>query len=478
VAMALMALLPGTAAANHSQQTIFDATGDILRADSTAARNGILDQIESFGVDTVRVVIPWRDIVPSPQAAVRPAGFDPTNPDDYVGDIGAIDDVVKGATARGMQVLLTPSSPIPNWASRSGASYISDPKPDEFEALLEGLGSRYSGTHVPCVPIEPPPATPPTCTPTPPALPRVHMWSLYNEPNLNLYLQPQYRNGKPVAGTIYRSLFLAGQQGLAASGHGGDTVLIGETSPGPGTHSTAPITFLRQVLCLDTRYHRRPGCAPISASGWAHHPYDLRGSPIKVSSRKLVTIATMSRLTDALTRAAKAHATSRRLPVYVTEYGVETIPDPMGGVSFVKQAAYLALAEMLLWNNPQVRSYAQYLLTDDPGNGQFSFQSGLRRANGFRKASYDSFPISLVVRRLGRKLEFWGHVRPASGPVRVRIRQRDSAGPPFLLRTMRTDGGGYFKFTEPLHDGRRWSAQATLPNGTLLEGPYIPAFGF
>ena len=172
-----------------------------------------------------------------------------------------------------------------------------------------------------------------------------------------------------MAGAIYRGLFLAGQRGLAASGHGADTILIGETSPGPGRGSTNPITFLRQTLCLDARYRRRQGCAPVTASGWAHHPYDLRGSPLESSSRKLVTIASLGKLTTALARAAKANATTRRLPVYVTEYGVETVPDASNGVSFGVQAAYLGLAEMLLWSNPQVRSYAQYLLRTIPAPG-------------------------------------------------------------------------------------------------------------
>ena len=104
--------------------------------------------------------------------------------------------------------------------------------------------------------------------------------------------------------------------------------------------SLLPITFLRQTLCLDTRYRRRQGCAPVTASGWAHHPYDLRGSPLESSSHKLVTIASLGKLTTALARAAKANATTRRLPVYVTEYGVETVPDASNGVSFGVQAAW------------------------------------------------------------------------------------------------------------------------------------------
>ncbi len=191
-----------------------------------------------------------------------------------------------------------------------------------------------------------------------------------------------------------------------------------------------------------------------------------------------MTIASLKKLTTALDRAAKANATTRRLPVYVTEYGVETVPDATYGVSLGTQAAYLGLAEMLLWSDPQVRSYAQYLLRDDPGDGTLSFQSGLRTAQGSPKPSYASFPISLAVRRRGKRLGFWGHVRPATGPVRVTVSQRGAGGGVRVLRTVRTDSGGYFRFGARAGAGRRWSAAATLPGGRALTGPFVPAFRF
>ena len=183
-----------SAPASKSQQTIFDATNDLLRARSVQARSNVLDQLDSLGVDTVRVVVPWRQIVPAPGAPAPPAGFDPTDPADFTGgEIATLDAVVRGAAARGMRVLLTPSSPIPNWASRSGRSSLADPIPGQYRKLITGLGRRYSGTFGGllcseflaslgiCVPqqvlIEP--------------IPRVDFWSFYNEPNLELFLKPQ-----------------------------------------------------------------------------------------------------------------------------------------------------------------------------------------------------------------------------------------------------------------------------------------------
>ena len=134
-----------------------------------------------------------------------------------------------------MRVLLSPSAPIPDWASASGASPVSDPDPAAFEQLMIGLGRRYDGSFGCGLPICLP--TPLEPLPTGPVLepiPRVEFWSIWNEPNLDLFLRPQFRRGKPVVGSLYRSLFLAARSGLQASGHGGDTVLIGETSPSSG----------------------------------------------------------------------------------------------------------------------------------------------------------------------------------------------------------------------------------------------------
>ena len=482
-----LALLASPANADRRQQTIFDATNDLLLAPSEAARHTVLDHLQSLGVDTVRIVVPWRSIVPEPDSPQVPEGFDPTDPGDYEGGVlNSVDQSIRGADERGMRVLLTPSAPIPNWASASGSSSLADPQPEAYEQLLIGLGKRYDGTFG-CL-------LPPVCfSGVPPVqigglpidldqlaqlgvklnpLPRVDFWSVWNEPNLDLFLRPQFRRGKPVVGTLYRRLFLAAQEGLRQSGHGSDPVLIGETSPSSGHTSTDPIDFLRQVLCLNSRYRRVGSCEPISATGWAQHPYDLRGTPLRVSSGRILGIPSLGRLTGALARAASAGATTQRLPVYVTEYGVETVPDPHG-VSLARQAEYIAIAEFLLWRNPQVRSYAQYLLSDDSPTNLFSFQSGLLTHSGAAKPALGAFPIALVARRAGKRVRLWGHLRPGTGPRMVELQARTPGTAGRRITTLTTDAGGYFGFGARYVRRQRWRAVAQLAGGTLLEGPWV-----
>ena len=60
-------------------------------------------------------------------------------------------------------------------------------------------------------------------------LPRVGFWSVWNEPNVgSSSLSPQTVNGVEVGPRLYRGLLDAAWSALQATGHGGDTILIGE----------------------------------------------------------------------------------------------------------------------------------------------------------------------------------------------------------------------------------------------------------
>ena len=73
----------------------------------------------------------------------------------------------------------------------------------------------------------------------------------------------------------------------------------------------------------------------------------------------------LSRLTTALDRAAKAGAITAHLPIYLTEFGIESTPDPVRGVSLQRQSEYRAISERIAYDNPRVVAFSQYLLRDD-----------------------------------------------------------------------------------------------------------------
>ena len=472
-----MIAAPPRAAASIDQFTVLDPTPSLLNGESAARRSDILDRLQALGVDSVRIQVQWRVLAPAPESSTKPLGFDGSDPGGYPNHaFDILDSIVRGVQARGMDALLVPTGPIPDWASSTGRGSLFDPDPDEFEQFVQALGKRYDGT---CVP--------PKCAggPDGEALPRVDQWSVYNEPNLKTFLRPQRTlDGRTVSGLIYRRLFLAAQRALANTGHRKDLLLIGETAPSRGSASTAPLKFLRQVFCLSGDYRLVRGCQPIEADGWAHHPYNPHIPPWEAPKqvhRSIISIGSMDRLVHALHLAARAGATVQRLPVYVTEYGIESYPQGGFGVSPQRQAEFLGDAEYLLYRNPWVSSFAQYLLDDDRNPSLLlSFQTGLRFANGFPKPSYDAFPITLVARqRKQGGVEIWGHVRPGQGPYQVEVRFRDGdAGAGQALLDVQTDRAGYFDFGSSFAQGREWQATCQLPDGSVVQGPFVRSYRF
>jgi len=465
------ALFASPAQADPTESTIFDPTGTSLIGKPPAQRDAELAQIQDLGADTIRLVVNWRAFAPDAEAPGKP-DFSAANPTDYPAHtFDALDGVVKAIGAHGMTVLMTPDGPAPDWASTGGTKGLNRPDAREFGRFVRALGERYSGK---C-----------SCG-TGSTLPRVDFWSVWNEPNLFLFLHPQFSHGRSVSGQLYRGLFDAAQRALDASGHDQDPLLIGETAPTQGTVSTKPIAFLRDVLCLDASYHRVGHCRPLRASGWSQHPYNAGLAPWQLPANKAqISVGSLGRLTGALRKASLAGATTQRLPVYVTEFGEESLPEPITryGETPQRQAEYVGISEYLLYHNPEVRSYAQYLLTDDPGRADsLSFQTGLRYADGEPKPALYAFPMTLVARRFGDyQAELWGHVRPASGfgYQRVDLSYRDSpSGEVRSAGSVLTDPDGYFSYTVPYADGRQWQATTRLADGRVLQGPYIRSYRF
>src|SRR5204862_6341454 len=98
----------------------------------------------------------------------------------------------------------------------------------------------------------------PSAKPAANNLPAVKLWSVWNEPNLPVFLLPQRSSTKshyPVSPTLYRNLYLAARNGLVATGHAQDTILMGELLPvGKSSHtprsSIRPLDFLRELACV------------------------------------------------------------------------------------------------------------------------------------------------------------------------------------------------------------------------------------
>ncbi len=455
-----------------------------------------LQQLRDLGVGIVRVSVHWSSVAP----VRRPAGFNGSNPASYLaGSWGIYDEIVNDARQDGIEVDLSIGGPAPPWAVGPGQPPPGGfgswkPSAAAFKQFVQALGARYSGTYDPAIGASRPG--------DPSALPRVSFWEVWNEPNFGMDLAPQAIKGSsvPAAAWMYRSLLDAGWGALQSTGHGRDTIVIGnldargqsaKPSRGapqglPGNFAaTKPMQFIRSLYCVNASYKelRGPAAAAIGcptsaaasrrfraahpalfgASGFATHPYPVNLPPTRASSTDpdYTEFSELPRMASTLDRIQRMYGSGKRFPVYNNEYGYITNPpnasltplNPHGQfVSPTTAAYYINWAEYVSWRNPRIASAMQYLLVDpDPRKAPEygGFASGLIFYSGKRKPGYDAYRLPLFLpvttARRGHSLEVWGCVRPAhfarldTGgiPQQVKIQfQRGSRGAFTTLRTV------------------------------------------
>ncbi len=460
LAMLCAAALAAPAAhASSKQLTVLQDDSQLYRQDG-ATRERTLDEFQALGADVVKIQIYWREVAPAGRR--KPSGFDGANPASY--NWGTYDDVVRGIVARGMQPFLSIGNTAPDWATakvirRKG---IYKPSVKELGLFAQAVGSRYSGSYG--------------------GLPRVSLWSIWNEPNLYSWLSPQRSQGVPVSPSIYRNLYLAAHKGLSASGHAGDTILLGELMPlGAGEDSkVTPVEFLRELACLDSHYRqytgkaaKRRGCKQVGripTSGIAYHPYNrFRGIANRPRAGE-ATITTLRRITSVADKLARRGKLPRRLPLWITEYGFQTNPPDFTQNPIARVPGYMDESEYIAFRNPRVRSYSQYTLLDEPLSAVW--QAGLRFHNGRAKPGvYDAFRMPAFVRTPSvTKAEVWGGLRTASGSTAT-IESRVGHGAYSQLGTAQLNSAGYFRKTFSVKNSNKRTYRITIGGHSRVKRP-------
>jgi hypothetical protein len=458
ILVALSCALPSPALADHNQIVFFEAPSELL---NPSLRSGAIAQLKTLGVKALRVELHWHDVAPDPNSPNRPS-FEAENPASY--NWGQYDALINEAQRLHWKVLLTLTSPVPRWATSTHKDLVTRPDDQAFEEFATAVGRHYGS--------------------------QVSLWAIWNEPNVPGWLAPQFNaNGTPASPRIYRGLFEAGYAGLTAAGLKSPKVLFGETAPF-GTdavdagragveHEVAPLAFLRGALCLDSAYHKSHTCGMLPIYGYAHHPYTYPAVPgpyYRPTNQDDVPIGVLSRLSRALTLASRAHAIPAHVPIYLTEYGVQTKPSPLG-VSQSQQAEDAAISERLAWENPDVVSFSQYLLRDEQSHGRYvGYRTGIETPSGARKPSYYGFALPLTVTRDSAGFSLWGLVRPAAGATDVRVLIKPSRSLGYrTLGMVGTDADGYWKLRSSVQ-GVDWRVSWRSPTGRIYTGPAIRAF--
>lgn len=392
-----------------------------------------VERIGNAGARTVRIPVNWAGIAPA--GSERPPGFDAANPDEPRYRFGALDRQVGLLAAGGLEPLLSVYV-APEWASDGGNTR---PDAQELERFAAALARRYDGAGV---------------------RPRVRWFQAWNEPNLRPFLAPQLEGGRSTAPEIYRGLV----NGLAAgvkSVHADNLVVAGGQAPfqpgaAPDDYVTAPLRFMRELLCMRGRSRPRPSgdCPRTRFDVWSHHPYTTGGprqTAVGPDDVSLGDLPEMKRLLDAAERAGRIEA-PRRVRFWVTEFSWDTSPPDPGGVPPNLHARWVSEAMYEMWRSG-VSLVTWFLLTDRPHvAGQpyrVEFQSGLyfrggeRLADARPKPALTAFRFPFVAFRRDGRIATWGRT-PGSRAQRVVVERR-AGGRWIRLATLRSGRGGLFR---------------------------------
>jgi hypothetical protein len=308
-----------------------------------------IERSASDGSSIVRLLVQWNLVAPQ-----RPTTA--TNPFDPVYRLDDVDEAVRAAQDMDQEVMLTISG-TPPWANGGGSANHMPRNLGDLTSFARAIAARYSGRFA--------------------GFPFVRFWAVWNEPNLQLVLTPQFNsNGRSVAPANYAKLYAAAYAGIKA-GNSAAQVAIGETSargsdrPNGLRPTHSPGKFAELVAKANPR---------LKFTAWAHHPYpsNPNSPPGQVVKWPNVSLTSLPRFVQNLNTWFKRKSTQ----IWVTEYGHQTRPEDSLGVTYAQQATYLQQAISLARNYPFVTMFIWFVYQDDQGQ---PWESGLYTEPGAAK---------------------------------------------------------------------------------------------
>jgi hypothetical protein len=375
LAVAVAVVLAPTASASSSLRIgIFD-DGVVLYGEPDL----VFPQLQKTRTQLLRVNLWWSG--PGISVATRKPKR-PADPNDPAYNWDTYDRTVRFSIVNGIIPIFSIIG-TPPWANAAKGWNVAPTNARDLQNFAAAAQKRYSGTFVNADGV---------------VLPRVSLWMAWNEPNNPVFLKPQYRRVGTTwtiqSGRDYAKLCNAVVSGIKSVQRTskvacGATGPRGNNNPNSSRPSVSPIPFLRAM--------KAGGAKGFDA--YAQHPY--YGSPAETPSTKpppglrgqpptAVTLGNIDVLIGELDRLY-----GRQMRVWVTEYGYQTNPtDRIFGVTWSKQAAYLAQAVSIVRANPRIDMFLWFLLRDEQRLS--GWQSGLMTYDGKRKPSFAAFQRAAI----------------------------------------------------------------------------------
>jgi len=327
----------------------------VLRYDSNRQADMGVAANDNNGT-VLRTLVTWANVAPT-----RPANA--ANPFDPAYKFDDLDEFVRNAQARDMEVLITLWG-TPTWANGGKTPNFLPTKMADFQNFSKAVASRYSGRTA--------------------GYPFVRFFGIWNESNLGGFLSPQFdSNGKIVAPAAYAKLAAAGYAGIKA-GSAKALVAVGETSSSGrdkrklgSTDAVSPGKFAELVAKANKK---------LKFDAWAQHPYPVpvNQPPTQKVRWPNVSLTSLPRFETSL----DTWFGRKNIPIWITEYGQETKPGEPTGVTEAVQAVYTPKAINIARNDPRVPMFIWFVMKDSAGS---LWQSGIYRTNGAAKRAQPKF---------------------------------------------------------------------------------------
>ncbi len=287
----------GPASASKTMQIGISDDGVTQRTPSLAPE--VIPQWRSTGVDVARVLVIWSYVAPNADSVSQPPASMPPTPNDPGYNWGVVDQTIDLLVANGIEPIVTVTGPGPVWGSQVPSQRSSRYKPDptKFAQFAKAVATRYAD--------------------------RVNQYILWNEPNIDQWLQPQNdcvgTKCTPAAPALYRNIALKAIPALKA-GDPGAKVYFGALAPGGKSptgrnNNMKPLTFLRALGCVDTKLRKerkskycKSGFKPLNADGLRVPP--ARPPAVARAHRPAIPRRPGSRAS----RGCSRHSTARRRP--------------------------------------------------------------------------------------------------------------------------------------------------------------------
>jgi hypothetical protein len=400
------------------------------------------------GATYVRLQVDWRFVAP----VIRPPGFVASDPASPGYSWAGLDAMVGTAESAGLTPILDVVG-IPSWAyaRRPSKPNGGTPQAKKLGAFATALATRYDGAQ---------------------ELP-VHVFQVWNEPNLSLDLSP-------ISAKAYRGMVNA----VADAVHAVDPknlVVAGALEPVGHPkikkrkwYSVPPLSFMRSLLCLSKGAHPHSTCrSPVRFDVWSHNPYTHGGPFGRAKLPDDIMLGDLPRMRALLRAGVRLHhvVSTRRVAFGATEFGGDPKPPRPNAASLSLAARWTAESLYQMWRSG-VSLVTWFLLEDFASPSPF--QSGLY----FRsptlgevrpKPVLTAFRFPFVAYLKGKTVNVWGRDTTSDVQVVTIQRRHGKRGSWQTVASISANRHGIFRASMRLKASKKdWVRATAVGSGTSL----------